>query len=204
MVKLNGRPYVHALLLQGMEKEFALGHLYAQGIISGMRDVESMTEFEGGVDVVLRESVLSCTPRILRRVDSSLEVGRGEIYRCVKQILDSEIFARTEAVHSAGLFLEGKEPVAITEDLGRHHALDKVIGAGLVAGIDFLRCVAASTGRQPKEMIHKCINAGIPIIATKGVPTNLAVEAATGYGITIVGMVGPETMVLYSHPERVK
>jgi len=107
-------------------------------------------------------------------------------------------------VHSAGLFLNGTKVISITEDLGRHNALDKVIGAGLLKDIDFSRILAASTGRQPTEMILKCRNAGIPIIATKGVPTSMAVELAEEAGITIAGLVRGDTMIVYSHPERVE
>ena len=63
--------------------------------------------------------------------------------------------------------------------------------------------LAASTGRQPSEMILKCINAGIPIIATKGVPTALAIELAGKSGIAIAGLVRGDTMTIYSTPARI-
>jgi FdhD protein len=88
--------------------------------------------------------------------------------------------------------------------LGRHHALDKVIGAALLQEIDLTRTLAASTGRQPTEMIHKCRNARIPIMATKGVPTSLAVALAEQNGITIAGLVRGKKMIVYSHPERIR
>jgi FdhD protein len=136
-------------------------------------------------------------------VHSDLKVSAEDIFRCVRAILKSDVFAETEAVHSAGLFLNGKDTICIAEDLGRHNALDKVIGAGLLQNIDFRRTLAASTGRQPSEMILKCRNAGIPIIATKGVPTALAVDIAKETGITIAGLVRGDTMIIYSHWERV-
>jgi FdhD protein len=71
-------------------------------------------------------------------------------------------------------------------------------------GIDFSRTLAASTGRQPSEMLFKCLQAGIPIIATKGVPTTLAVAIAVKAGITIAGLVRGSTMTVYSHPERIE
>ena len=137
-------------------------------------------------------------------MESSLVVGRDQVFTCVKAILKSKVFAETEAVHSAGLFLEGEKPIAITEDLGRHHALDKAIGAALLERIDLTRVLAASTGRQPTEMIHKCRNTGIPIMATKGVPTSLAVALAEESGITIAGLVRGTKMTVYSHPERIR
>jgi FdhD protein len=137
-------------------------------------------------------------------IHSKLKVNAEDIFNCVRAILKSKIFSETEAVHSAGLFLDGKETIGVAEDLGRHNALDKVIGCGLINKIDFGRTVAASTGRQPSEMILKCRNVGIPIIATKGVPTTLAVEIAGEAGITIAGLVRGNTMIVYTHPERIE
>jgi len=136
-------------------------------------------------------------------VYSPLVVAQEDVFTCVKAILKSRVFTETEAVHSAGLFFKGKETIAIAEDLGRHNALDKVIGAGILQYIDFKQTLAASTGRQPLEMIMKCIQAKIPIIATKSVPTTLAVEIAEKSGIAIAGLVRGKTMTVYSHPERV-
>ena len=198
---INGDIYATAMIMAGMEREFAIGHLYAQGIISGITDITSLSVTEKTVEIILAEGLKSRTER--GPVNSDLVVHHESVFTCVKAILKSRIFSETEAVHSAGLFLEGEEPVAITEDLGRHHALDKCIGAALPAGIDFSRTLAASTGRQPTEMIHKCRNAGIPIMATKGVPTSLAVALAEESGITIAGLVRGKKMIVYSHPERI-
>ena len=126
------------------------------------------------------------------------------MFDCVRAILKSEVFTETEAVHSAGLFHEGQKTICIAEDLGRHNALDKVIGGGLLKNVDFSTILAASTGRQPLEMITKCLRANIPIIATKGVPTTLAIETAEKAGITIAGLVRGDTMTVYSHPSRIE
>ena len=197
---INENVYATAMIMAGMEREFAVGHLYAQGIISGTADITSLEVTGTTVDVILTQK--KKIPGALAA--SNLVVDRDQVFTCVKAILKSEVFAETEAVHSAGLFLEGEKPIAITEDLGRHHALDKAIGAALLEGIDLTRVLAASTGRQPTEMIHKCRNAGIPIMATKGVPTSLAVALAEKSGITIAGLVRGTKMTVYSHPERIR
>lgn len=200
-INIDGEHFATAMLMATLEKEFVIGHLYAQGIITGAGDIASIT-----VENNVAEVTLSGKRRqqSLPSVQSCLKVRKEDVFDCVRAILRSEVFAETEAVHSAGLFLNGKEPVCIAEDLGRHHALDKVIGYGLLHNIDFSKTLAASTGRQPSEMILKCRNAGIPIIATKGVPTALAVEMAGEAGITITGLVRGDTMIVYSHPERIE
>ena len=200
-IRLDGQHFATAMLLAALEKEFVLGHLFTQGIISSAEDVRSISVKDNVADVTLRQRR---KPENAGEVRSDLVVSPAQIFDCVRAILKSEVFTETEAVHSAGLFLEGREAICLAEDLGRHHAFDKVIGGGLLRGVDFSRTLAASTGRQPTEMIIKCRRAGIPIIATKGVPTTLAVAMAVESGITIAGLVRGDTMIVYSHPERIE
>jgi FdhD protein len=201
-INVNGRHFATAMLMATLEKEFAYGNLFVNGVIHKADDITLLTINNNIADV----TVSGKKPKnaMSEAVRSELTVKKEDIFACVRGILKSDIFSETEAVHSAGLFLEGKEAVCIAEDLGRNHALDKVIGYGLLHNIDFSRTLAASTGRQPSEMIIKCRNAGIPIIATKGVPTTLAVEMAGEAGITIAGLVRGSTMTVYSHPERIE
>ena len=198
-VRVDGDCLATVMVLAGREREFAAGFLFTQGIIAGAADIADITVSGTTVDVRLHRRRAATA---LRPVASDLTVHRDGVFACVKAILTSEVFAETEAVHSAGLFREGREEIAIAEDLGRHGALDKVLGAGLRQGIDFSRTLAASTGRLPAEMLTRCVRAGIPVIATKGVPTTLAVDMAEEYGVTIAGLVRGSTMYVYSHPER--
>ncbi len=200
-ININGRHYATAMILADMEKEFVTGHLFAQGMIQKVNDIKSLTIKNDTAEVTLTGDIKNKLTK--ERVNSNLKIKITDIFECVRAILKSEVFAETEAVHSAGLFLDGRETICVAEDLGRHHALDKVIGYALLHNIDFSRVLAASTGRQPSEMIYKCLNAGIPIIATKGVPTTLAVEIAEKTGITIAGLVRGQTMTMYSRPERI-
>lgn len=201
-IRIDGKHYAIAMIIAGLEKEYIIGHLFAQGAIRTAADVKSVTVKDNTADVALVKTI-DKTP-LPQIIDSDLKVKKEDIFDCVRAILKSDVFTETEAVHSAGLFLYGKEPICITEDLGRHNALDKVIGRALLHGIDLRQTLAASTGRQPTEMILKCRNAGIPIIATKGVPTSLAVEMAEKAGITLAGLVRGSTMIVYSHPERIQ
>jgi FdhD protein len=201
-VIVDGQHFTTAMILASMEKEYVIGYLYLQGIITSMEDIVSMEIKKNIANVNLKHDRAQRT--ILQDINSNLTVCKEDVFLCIRAILKSPVFTETEAVHSAGLFLNGKKAVSIAEDLGRHNALDKVIGAGLLEDIDFNKTLAASTGRQPTEMVLKCRSAGIPIIATKGVPTSLAVELAEKAGITIAGLVRGDTMAVYSHPERIQ
>jgi FdhD protein len=201
-IRVGGRHYATAMIMATLEKEFVIGNLYVQGVIRSADDIKLLTIKNNIAEATLAEKRRKNA--VSAAVHSDLKVSHQDIFNCVKAILKSKVFSETEAVHSAGLFLDGKKTVCIAEDLGRHNALDKAIGRGLLYGVEFSRTVAASTGRQPNEMIMKCRSAGIPIIATKGVPTTLAIEIAEKAGITIAGLVRGNTMIVYTHPERIE
>jgi len=201
-INIDRRHFATAMITATMEKEFVIGHLFGQGVIDGVKDIESINIKDNKAEVTLAVSKAKRTNT--DEIRSDLKVSREDVLDSVRAILKSEVFTETEAVHSAGLFHKGRETICIAEDLGRHNALDKVIGGGLLKNVDFSTTLAASTGRQPLEMITKCLRANIPIIATKGVPTALAVETAEKAGITIVGLVRGDTMIVYSHPSRIE
>jgi FdhD protein len=200
-VNVDGKHYVTAMIMAAMEKEFVIGNLYTQGVIRRAEDIESITAVNNIVEVKLKREARKPD---FTGVRSDLIISPEDIFNCLKAILKSPVFTETEAVHSAGLFSKGKEEIGIAEDLGRHNALDKVIGCGIMQYVDFRRTLAVSTGRLPMEMIFKCMQANIPIIASKGVPTSLGVEKAEKSGITIVGLARGNKMMVYSHPERIK
>ena len=199
---INRKHFATAMIMSTMVKEFIIGHLFGQRIINRVADIASINIKNNTAEVALTE--IKNKDKGLPTVHSNLKVSQEDIFDCVKAILKSEVFSETEAVHSAGLFRQGKEAICIAEDIGRHNALDKVIGYGLLHNIDFGNTLAASTGRQPAEMILRCCNANIPIIATKGVPTTLAIDIAKKAGITIAGLVRGNTMTVYSNPARIE
>lgn len=201
-INVNRHYLASAMILATMEKEYIYGHLFGHGLINNAVDIISLTIKNNMAEVTLKNNISSFERP--PRVCSDYKISKEDVFESVRSILKSKIFSETEAVHSAGLFLDGRKTICIAEDLGRHNALDKVIGGGLLLGTDFRRTLAASTGRQPSEMIYKCLNAGIPIIATKGVPTTLAIEIAEKTGITIAGLVRGKIMTIYSHPERIQ
>jgi FdhD protein len=201
-IRIDGKHYATAMIMATLEKEFIFGHLFSQGVIRAAADIKSVSIKNNTAEVALVKNIAKTL--LPTKMDSDLKVRKEDVFDCVRAILKSDVFSETEAVHSAGLFLGGKDPVCIAEDLGRHNALDKVIGDALLRGVAISHCLAASTGRQPTEMILKCRNAGIPIIATKGVPTTLAIEMAEKAGITIAGLVRGKTMIVYSRPERIE
>jgi len=184
---INGRHFATAMITPMMEKEFIVGHLFGQGIIENIADIESITLKDNIAELTLlrKEDKAQCSPEI----HSDLKVSREDIFDGVNAILKSKIYAETEAIHSAGLFKRGAEPICLAEDVGRHNALDKVIGYALINKIDFSQAFAASTGRLASDMVSKVCRANIPIVATKTAVTKSGVEIGERCGLTIIGFV---------------
>jgi FdhD protein len=184
---INGRHFATAMITPMMEKEFVIGHLFGQGIIENIADIESITVKDNIAEVTLsgKEAKANRSPEI----HSDFKVSREDIFDGVNTILKSKIYAETGAIHSAGLFKRGAEPICIAEDVGRHNALDKVIGYALINKIDFSNTFATSTGRMAFDMVSKICRANIPVVATKTAVTKLGVEVGERCGLTIIGFV---------------
>jgi len=99
------------------------------------------------------------------------------------------LYGETEGVHAAGLFRVAAEPLCLTEDIGRHNTLDKVIGFGLLHKIDFAGTFLVSTGRMASEMVTKICRCGIPVAATKTAVTDKGLEIGKACGLTLIGFV---------------
>jgi FdhD protein len=116
-----------------------------------------------------------------------------------------KVFASTGGLHGAALFSADGTMLAVREDIGRHNAVDKVIGWALEAGrIPLAASVLLVSGRASFELTQKAVMAGIPVLAAVSAPSSLAVDLAGQSGVTLVAFLRGESMNIYTRPDRIK
>ena len=224
-VFVNGRHALTAMISPVMLEEFVTGFLYTERIIRKLEDIDSL-RIEGRNSGTPSASVLTknpfsimlssktvlsgcggdtsyIDPDRLPKVQSDLTAELSTITKIMNETLISDLHTRTGGIHIVGLFgPDGK--ICIVEDIGRHNALDKVIGYGLKHNIDFSKTTLTCSGRLSSEMVRKCLIANIPIIASRGATTTLAISMGEQSGLTIIGFVRGQKMNIYTGVERIR
>jgi FdhD protein len=157
--------------------------------VCGKASIEAVAANAGGRRVgdgmVVRESVLRALPDRLRASQAG--------------------FAETGGMHAVGLFTAEGQLIASREDVGRHNAMDKLVGAALLAGeLPWHERILLLSGRASFELLQKAMMAGCPVVAAIGAPSTLAVELAESSGITLVAFLRPGGCNVYTHPWRVR
>jgi FdhD protein len=149
------------------------------------------------IDQVLRDSPYG--------VDGAIQVAAELILSAPMRLRQQQrAFERTGGLHAAGLLGLNSEMLCVREDVGRHNAVDKVIGWAMEQQLLPLRqMILAVSGRASFELTQKAVLAGIPVLAAVSAPSSLAAELAEEAGLTLIGFVRGETMNVYTHPERI-
>ena len=208
----------------------AAGFVFTEGIIQGMEDIHTMA-FCDKIPGVVRMQLKSPEAVVTRRRNlvmtsscglcGSREVvenntfdlsevpdrmrldARGFSQLMQEMLSHQAIFAETGGAHAAAIFSADGRIHAVAEDLGRHNALDKVIGATLLSGEGFTRKGALLSSRLSLEMVTKAVRAGLEIIAAVSAPTSLAIEVAERFGVTLCGFVRDQRATVFTHPQRI-
>jgi FdhD protein len=216
---VNGRQIASVMTSPSRLEDFIVGYLYTEGMIRDIDAIDSLQLEAQAIKVITREriqitgrkkTILSgCGGdssafdiKKLPVIRSDLKIDPAWLHKAVKNVLDSDLHVKTGGIHVVGLISES-EILTKTEDIGRHNALDRVIGYALRSGVDLSRTCVVISGRISSEMSRKCIMAGIPVIASRGATTTLAIESADATGLTIIGFVRGGRMNIYTAPFRI-
>lgn len=227
-VRLNGQTLVYLMRLPGDEIPLAVGFLVSEGLIEDRSQIELASHCsEGGGNLVdIKAKVSTDTSRygdarVVRtgcggadldrevdldgiRVDSPARFSPGVIARAPGFLLERQgIFKATGGTHGAGIFDERGRVVVVMEDVGRHNAVDKVVGFTLLAGERADDKGLVLSGRLSYEMVLKAARAGIPLVCSVSAPTSLGVEVGVRTGVTMVGFLREGNFNVYSCPERI-
>ncbi len=135
-----------------------------------------------------------------------LEVSTEIIYNLPDKLNTAQrIFKSTGGLHAVGLFDTQGKLLKLREDVGRHNALDKLIGSEFLAGqLPLNNFIVMVSGRSSFEILQKCITVGVPIVCAVSAPSSLAVEIAKEFNITLVGFLRGRKFNIYSGMERIK
>jgi FdhD protein len=136
------------------------------------------------------------------QVTNGLSIQPETLFELFRKLhFPGSLYSRSRGVHTAGLS-DGIEILVITEDVGRHNAVDKLLGKCLLGGIETYGKILLTTGRVSSEMLREGAMMGCPVIASRNSATSMSVEMARAWNITLIGYVRNKTMRVYSHPER--
>jgi FdhD protein len=225
---LNGQELVTML---GSPKEFdylAIGYLSSEGFLKskdqiknimvdevrGIVRVDTNVEVQSVQDVVFKRLITSGCGRGAsfysavdvqsQKVTSEIKFGSAELFDLVMKFQhSSELYLATHGVHSAAL-CDSNNILVASDDIGRHNAIDRVLGRCILEDITTKDKIILTTGRCSSEILHKVARAGIPVLVTVSVPTNLGIKIADSLGITLVGSVrGKRHMNIYTNSQRI-
>lgn len=204
VITINDAPAFQLVCSPGQIKELILGYLFTQGYLTSM---EQITRLD--IEMMENQTLINLkgdfhSPGILsvtaagEKCDSFHKWEPEWIFHLAKLFSsETELYQKTHGAHSCMLAREGR-CLYVSEDIGRHNALDKVIGQGLLDKEDLSEMILYSSGRIPADMMRKVIRSTIPVIATNSVPTDEAISLAQQYGITLIGNARPSGMILYT------
>jgi FdhD protein len=223
-IRVDGRPLAVTMRTPGHDEELALGFLYGEGLIDGPRAAGPPPDLSGNTVEVAGPLLREPSARSFFTSSSCGVCGKGALEEVavhaaalpdgpvIERALLAQLpdrlrqptFARTGGLHATGLFSPGGELECVREDVGRHNAMDKVVGWALREGaVPLHPRVLCVSGRLSFELVQKAAVAGAPVLVGVGAPTSLAVRLAEDRGLTLCGFARGGRVNVYTYSVRV-
>ena len=229
-ITVDGTPVAVVMRTPGHDEDLVRGFLVTEGIVDNLNYVSriDLEQKQNHAYVFLTDNVMLDHERLSRNLYSASSCGI-----CGKASIDSirqsyppvedgfsmhehfllglpdalrsaqQVFSSTGGLHAASLMDATGQVLVVREDVGRHNAIDKVIGSGSVDGIDFSNTLLQLSGRVSFEVMQKALAVGIPMVSAISAPTSLAVDFARQSNQTLVGFLRPPSYNVYAGEERV-
>ncbi len=214
---VNGEKFLTLLCSPVRLEALVVGYLWMEKIIAGLDEIARLdvSPVDGRADVVLGHAVTLPTERILTsgcgggitfRIDhrlfpkltSRLRVAPAALASGMRDLFRAAVlYKESRGIHGAALS-DGARLLVVAEDVGRHNAVDKVKGEALLGGIPTEDRILLSTGRVSSEMLLKAARMGVPLVASRTSPTEMAVALAEQLNITVCGYVRGDSLNLYA------
>ncbi len=216
---VNGNPFVSIVCSGSDLARLALGHLAAEGIVTSADEVRSIdidekafsidvrtVEDDGMLERLFRiRSIASgcgqpsaAAEAVPRRAEVP-HVRASVVTACMKEFLhSSEIHRLTHGVHSAALYSVEGERLCFFDEIGRHNAIDKILGYALEKGLALDNAMILSTGRLASEIVQKAVAVSAPVLVSRAAPTTRSIELARRAGMLMIGGVRPSGFYVFS------
>jgi FdhD protein len=223
-IRIDGEPLAVTMRTPGHDEELALGFLYGEGLIDGPRQAGLTDDFAANTIEVEGPLTRDPTERRFYTTSSCGVCGKGALEEVAVQSapippgpqvpkpllaalpdrLEQPGFERTGGLHATGLFDPEGHLILTREDVGRHNAMDKVIGRALLdENLPLNNRILCVSGRLSFELVQKAAVAGAPILVGVGAPSSLAIELAEDRGITLCGFARKGRINVYTHADRI-
>ena len=231
-IRLGDKTISITMRTPGHDRELAAGFLFTEGILEGPRQVQAIRASKNLVVLELNPDVEIDFERLHRNFYTTSSCGvcgkasmealriqgcpllagsspvlqQGTIHRLPHSLRsDQTLFDRTGGLHAAALFDSAGGLLLLREDVGRHNAVDKLIGSQVLAGhVPLSDKVMLVSGRASFELVQKALMAGVPILAAVGAPSSLAVETARRFNMTLLGFVRDGRFNIYAGASRIQ
>lgn len=218
---INNVPWKTFITSPGKYKELSLGHIYSEGIISDMDEVKNINVNQERVNITIDKEIDFLESELLRTRLVTTACGYGEeinekvlrelrinkrrnypdekIFESIKKLNEMGLtYLQTGGTHSALLLNTSGNDFNYAEDVGRHNAVDKVIGCGLLKGVQFDDCILSTSGRLSGEIVLKAAKAHIPVVCSISAPLLSGIAVAKKTGITLYGFVRGKKLNQYT------
>lgn len=211
-------------------KELCVGHLLSEGVLKSVDEIEEVTlkesenscliQLKSDIDAKERIRLSRLHTRVIcsacsssvpyqyerkpAKVTSNITVKAQIIFDAVTQLNSkADLYKKTGGVHVAAICKSDGTTIAIAEDIGRHNAVDKVVGIAALNNINFGECFLAFSGRLPSDVVFKVAKVGLPIIASFGAALDSGISLAEQTNLTLIGFIRDKRMNIYTVPERI-